>query len=135
MLHSEVSEHFSFFNSGELDQAKKELDSWVEEFQKEKFEIGSKDPLLDQLLVDLTDSLEIVKGTSYNAYEENELGVRMQVSGIVIKCALDQSPPNVNNALWQLAILGTFFSAMFRTPRKEQCVSHSSEVNSSTNIQ
>eukprot|EP01083_Nonionella_stella_P119260 356410_1 len=64
--------------SGELDQAKKELDNWIEDFQKEKFEIGSKDPLLDQLLIDLSGSLDMLKGTDYNAYIENELGVRMQ---------------------------------------------------------
>lgn len=64
---------------GEIDKAKTEITKWIEEFHKEKFEIGlEEDPLLDQLLVDLTDCLNVLKGTNYNAYVENELGVRMQ---------------------------------------------------------
>ena len=69
---------------GEVDKAKTELNDWIRDFQKERFEIGSNDPLLDQLLLDLTDSLDMLKGTTYNAYVENELGVRMQVSLTVL---------------------------------------------------
>ena len=65
---------------GDLDRAKLKLSGWIEEFQKEKFEIGSNEPLLDQLLVDLTGCLDMLKKTNYDAYVENELGVRMQVS-------------------------------------------------------
>jgi hypothetical protein len=63
---------------GEIDQAKDGLTKWIEEFNKESFEIGSKDdPLIKQLLVDLTECLDLIKGKNYNAYVENELGVKM----------------------------------------------------------
>ena len=65
---------------GDLDRAKQKLTSWIEEFNKEKFEIGSEEPLLEQLLVDLNGCLGMLKKTNYDAYVENELGVRMQVS-------------------------------------------------------
>ncbi len=65
---------------GDLDLAKQKLTNWIEEFNKEKFEIGSEEPLLEQLLVDLNGCLGMLKKTNYDAYVENELGVRMQVS-------------------------------------------------------
>lgn len=74
---------------GDLERAKHKLSSWIEEFQKEKFEIGSDEPLLEQLLVDLTGCLDMLKKTNYDAYIENELGVRMQVS---IKLTLFPTP-------------------------------------------
>ncbi|KAL7544078.1 hypothetical protein ACHAXR_013509 [Thalassiosira sp. AJA248-18] len=76
-----IAEAERFAKMGELDNAKNQLTNWIEEIEREKFElgIGSKDdPLLDQLLVDLTDCLDMLKGANYNAYVENELGVRMQ---------------------------------------------------------
>ena len=67
--------------NGDVDKAKTDLQTWIDEFNKEKFEIGAQeDPLVDQLLVDLMESLDLLKKTEYDAYAENDLGVRMQVS-------------------------------------------------------
>ena len=67
--------------NGDVDKAKNDLQTWIDEFNKEKFEIGAqRDPLVDQLFVDLTESLDLLKKTDYDAYAENDLGVRMQVS-------------------------------------------------------
>ena len=63
---------------GELDKAKTELTEWIEEFTRESFEIGAdKEPLIEQLRLDLTESLDLLKGNAYNAYVENDLGVRV----------------------------------------------------------
>jgi hypothetical protein len=75
-----IAEAWNLEQRGELDRAKQKLSNWIEEFQKEKFEIGSGEPLLDQLLVDLTVCLGALKIAKYDEYAENELGVRMQVS-------------------------------------------------------
>ena len=74
-----ISQAEDLAKRGELDKATEEITNWMDAFQKERFEIGSRDPLLEQLLADLMDCLEMLKGTEYNAYVENELGVRMQV--------------------------------------------------------
>eukprot|EP00986_Skeletonema_menzelii_P015159 scaffold11171_cov139-Skeletonema_menzelii.AAC.2 len=64
---------------GELDKAKKELEEWIEEFTRESFEIGAtKEPLIEQLQSDLTESLDLLNEGAYNAYVENDLGVRVR---------------------------------------------------------
>lgn len=64
---------------GELDKAKKELEAWKEEFTRESFEIGAKkEPLIEQLQLDLMESLDLLNGDAYNAYVENDLGVRVR---------------------------------------------------------
>ncbi|KAL3803840.1 hypothetical protein HJC23_004002 [Cyclotella cryptica] len=63
---------------GEVDLAKTEIINWIEEFHKESFEVGAQeDALVVQLLSDLTECLDILKRKDYNAYAENELGVKM----------------------------------------------------------
>ena len=64
---------------GELDPAKKELRKWVEEFHREAFEIAAnEDPLIVQLSVDLKECVDMLNEKKYNAYVENEMGVRVQ---------------------------------------------------------
>jgi len=64
--------------AGEVNQAKEELVNWIEEFHKEAFEVGIKDDVLvKQLLLDLTDCLNVLKRKDYSSYSENELGVKM----------------------------------------------------------
>lgn len=73
-----IAQAESLARLGELDRAKKELTDWTEEFTGESFEIGAnKEPLIKQLRLDLTESLDLLKGNSYNAYIENDLGVRV----------------------------------------------------------
>lgn len=63
---------------GEVDLARSELSNWIEDFHKEAFEIGAtNEPLVKQLLADLTECLRVLKKKDYNAYDENELGIKM----------------------------------------------------------
>ena len=64
--------------NGNVDKAERTLEAWLKEFRRENFEIGSTEPLLDQLLVDLTESLDLLTKTEYNPYSFSTLGVRMQ---------------------------------------------------------
>jgi hypothetical protein len=76
-----IAQAESLAKLGELDKAKKELGDWIEEFTRESFEIGAaKDPLIEQLRLDLTESLDLLKkkGDAYSAYVENDLGVRVR---------------------------------------------------------
>lgn len=73
-----IAQAESLARLGELDKAKKELGDWIEEFTRESFEIGAdKEPLIKQLRLDLTESLDLLKGNVYNSYVENDLGVRV----------------------------------------------------------
>jgi hypothetical protein len=63
---------------GEVDQAKEELTNWIESFHKEAFEIGATDDVLvKQLLLDLTECLDVLKKNDYSPYNDNELGIKM----------------------------------------------------------
>lgn len=63
---------------GDVDLAKEELTNWIEYFHKEAFEIGATDdPLVKQLLSDLTECLDVLQKKDYNAYSENELGIKI----------------------------------------------------------
>lgn len=74
-----IAQAESMAKLGELDKAKKEVEDWIEEFTSESFEIGAaKEPLIEQLQKDLAESLELLKGDTYNAYVENDLGVRVR---------------------------------------------------------
>ena len=73
-----IAQAESLARLGELDKAKKELTQWIEEFTRESFEIGAdKEPLIEQLRLDLTESLDLLKGDAFNAYIDNDLGVRV----------------------------------------------------------
>ena len=64
---------------GDVDKAKKDLSSWLQEFEKEMFEIGGlSNALLAQLHQDCKESLVLLESTSYNAYVDNDLGVKCQ---------------------------------------------------------
>jgi hypothetical protein len=120
-----IAEAWNLEQRGELDRAKQKLSNWIEEFQKEKFEIGSGEPLLDQLLVDLTVCLGALKIAKYDEYAENELGVRMQVSDETISylsyyLIISDTHP------WYST--GPPLSAMFGTHREEKRLSHGPKV-------
>lgn len=73
-----IAQAESLARLGELDKSKKELGDWIEEFTRECFEIGAdKEPLIEQLRLDLKESLDLLKGNVYNAYVENDLGIRV----------------------------------------------------------
>ena len=74
-----IAQAESLAKLGELDKAKQELEEWIEEFTRESFEIGAaKEPLIEQLQKDLEESLELLKKDTYNAYVDNDLGVRVR---------------------------------------------------------
>lgn len=74
-----IAQAESMAKIGELDKAKKEVEDWIEEFTRESFEIGAaNEHLIEQLQKDLVESLELLKGDTYNAYVENDLGVRVR---------------------------------------------------------
>lgn len=80
-----IAEAQNLASMGEVDAAKLSISNWINDVKKEKFELGASNlPLLDQLLNDLNDCFEVLSHSNYNAYSENELGVRVQVSVLSI---------------------------------------------------
>ncbi|KAL7553286.1 hypothetical protein ACHAWF_017103 [Thalassiosira exigua] len=91
-----ISEAEQLAKIGDFERARTKIESWLEEFQKESFEIGSKeeDSLLLSLREDLTDCLDVLKASDYNPYVENELGVRVQAH-FSQRCSEPQGKRNV----------------------------------------